>query len=155
MEPRLLQLINNVILFAIDGKPIKHVAVLLNDDSENVPVGFTGHISFEAKSLDGNALVEYVSGDLSGDTYADALKVLNALSNFFNIVYKQSGIVYEVSFSDGTLVPDWEVDPRRGDTLNDGDIGIFFEIDKSFFIQNQSMFPSSTKWPQWPPLFHK
>lgn len=78
MEPRLLQLINNVILFSIDGKPIKHVAVLLNDDSENVPVGFTGHISFEAKSLDGNALVEYVSGDLSGDTYADALKVLNA-----------------------------------------------------------------------------
>lgn len=58
MEPRLLQLINNVILFSIDGKPIKHVAVLLNDDSENVPVGFTGHISFEAKSLDGNALVE-------------------------------------------------------------------------------------------------
>lgn len=57
MEPRLLQLINNVILFAIDGKPIKQVAVLLNDDSENVPVGFTGHISFEAKSLDGNALV--------------------------------------------------------------------------------------------------
>ena len=81
MEPRLLQLINNVILFAIDGKPIKYVAVLLNDDSENVPVGFTGHISFEAKGLDGNALVEYVSGDLSGDTYADSLKVLNALSN--------------------------------------------------------------------------
>ena len=139
MEPRLLQLINNVILFAIDGKPIKHVAVLLNDDSENVPVGFTGHISFEAKSLDGNALVEYVSGDLSGDTYADALKVLNAESKFFNIVYKQSGIVYEVSFSDGTLVPDWEVDPRRGETLDDGDVGIFFEIDKSFFIQNQSI----------------
>lgn len=80
MEPRLLQLINNVILFAIDGKPIKHVVVLLNDDSGNVPVGFTGHISFEAKSLDGNALVEYVSGDLSGDTDADSLKVLNALS---------------------------------------------------------------------------
>lgn len=51
MEPRLLQLINNVILFAIDGKPIQHVAVLLNDDSENVPVGFTGHISFEARVL--------------------------------------------------------------------------------------------------------
>lgn len=81
MEPRLLQLINNVILFAIDVKPIKHVVVLLNDDSENVTVGFTGHISFEAKSLDGNALVEYVSGDLSGDTYADSLKVLNPLSN--------------------------------------------------------------------------
>ena len=139
MEPRLLQLINNVILFAIDGKPIKHVVVLLNEDSENVPVGFTGHISFEAKSLDGNALVEYVSGDLSGDTYADALKVLNAGSKFFNIVYKQSGKVYEVSFTDGTLVPDWEVDPRRGETLDDGDVGIFFEIDKSFFIQNQSI----------------
>ena len=28
---------------------------------------------------------------------------------------------------------------RRGDTLDDGDVGIFFEIDKSFFIQNQSI----------------
>ena len=47
--------------------------------------------------------------------------------------------MYEVSFTDGTLVPDWEVDPRRGETLDDGDVGIFFEIDKSFFIQNQSI----------------
>ena len=135
MEPRLLQLINNVILFAIDGKPVKQVAVLLNEENER----YTGHISFGSKIFDGNALADYVSGNMTGDCMADALKVLNAQSKFFNIVYKQSGRVYEVSFADGLLMTDWETDADRGDTLDDGDVGIFFEIDKEHFSQTQSI----------------
>lgn len=136
---RLLRLINGVILYAIDGIPVKHAAFLFNDEIEDAAVATSGHISFEDKNLDGNALAKYVSGELSGDSNADSLKILNAVSKFFNIVYKQSGTVYEVSFSDGALVPDWEVDPMRGDTLDNGHVGIFFEVDKEFFIQNLSI----------------
>ena len=135
MEPRLLQLINNVLLFAIDGKPVKQLAVLLNEENER----YTGHISFEAKSLDGNALADYASGNMTGDSEADALKMLNAQSKFFNIVYKQSEKVYEVCFEEGSPLPDWETDADRGDTLDDGDVGIFFEIDKERFTQTQSI----------------